>query len=284
MKKPDIKPWSQLDDELEDHGELSGSPRSSFAGGSDERHPSRDAVPSSRGIVRSFTKVDPRWALGPLAASIVWIVWEVVRSLGGDGGIPVVRALGILALLTTAGTMLVLSIAARKNAIATLRQAIFDNGVRPPSDMENSPLGEEMRPFYEALEHHTANIEHRASELLNEHKQLSIDLSLSETHRRKAEAVVEAIPEPILVTDAFDQLVLANPAAAELLGFQVEAAVNKPLAELISDHRLVQHIQQVREVNSRAASRTQEHDFGEVTYLVRFSPFITQTAGGGSLR
>ncbi len=281
MKRPDIKPWSQLDEELEEHGGASNSSRGSFAHDADEHGPLRDGVQSPRGVVRSFTKVDPRWALGPLGASIVWIVWEVVRSIGGDGGIPVVRALGILALLAAAGAMLVLSITARKHAIASLRQAIFDHGVRPPSDLKHSPLGEEMRPFYEALEHHTANIELRASELLSEHKQLGIELSLSETHRRKAEAIVEAIPEPILVTDSFDQLVLANPAAAELLGFEVDDAVNKPLAELVSDHKFVHFIEQVRDVNSRAASRTLEHEFGDATYAVRFSPFVPHAAGGG---
>ncbi|MFH1417112.1 MAG: ATP-binding protein [Planctomycetota bacterium] len=279
MKTPDIKPWSQLDNELEEHGGVSGVPRDSGAGGADGLCPSGDTVSSSSGVVKSYMKIDPRWALGPLAASFVWTAWEVVRSLGEDGGIPAVRALGILAFLAAAAMLLVLSIAARKQAMTSLRHAILDSRVRMPLEIEGLPLGEEMRPFYEALEHHTENVERRASEILTEHKQLGLELSLSESHRRKAEAVVSAIPEPILVTDAFDQLVLANPAAAELFDLPAEGVANKPLAELISDHKLVRFIQQVREVDHRAASRTLEHEIGKVTFAVRLSPFVSRTAG-----
>jgi len=67
-------------------------------------------------------------------------------------------------------------------------------------------------------------------ELQNQRKHLEIKLRLVDAERRQAEALIHGISDAVLVTNAWDELITANPAAEELLGFQTVVALRRPIS------------------------------------------------------
>ena len=66
-------------------------------------------------------------------------------------------------------------------------------------------------------------------------KEFEIELKVATGQRQHAQAVIESINDAVLVTDPFDELLLANSAAGEVLGFEPEAAQRRPLAEVVKN-------------------------------------------------
>jgi two-component system phosphate regulon sensor histidine kinase PhoR len=63
----------------------------------------------------------------------------------------------------------------------------------------------------------------------------------------------------VLVTDAFNEIVMANPAAASILGFDLKTAIHKSIDVVIHDPRLRQLIRDARESGSIDDSKHVEH-------------------------
>jgi len=61
---------------------------------------------------------------------------------------------------------------------------------------------------------------------------------LAEAERDHAETIVQSLHDAVIVTDAYNDLKLANGRAAELLGFDREQVVNQPLDSVVHDDRL----------------------------------------------
>lgn len=61
----------------------------------------------------------------------------------------------------------------------------------------------------------------------------------AEVGRQRLEAILASTPDPVLVTDHHNHLVLANPAAWQVLGFEIEAGRGKPIEDVISHKSLV---------------------------------------------
>ncbi|HVP11661.1 MAG TPA: ATP-binding protein [Phycisphaerae bacterium] len=286
MTQGNIKPWSQIDDEP-DEREAAGRPTAALHDAvADVRRGRANAFSPGLGGKIAWLRITPYWALPPLAAAFAWIGYGMLRSAGQGTGLAVGHAIGALALILAGGGVLVAAMYARKAALAGIREAIARDTRRLPAELADLPVAAELQPFYQAVEQHTGNIERRVAELLDAHQQLSLEMSMSETNRRQAETIIDSIAEPILVTDAYDRLVLANPAAASLLQFAREEALRKPIAEIVPDEKLVRAIRQAREADIRAANRSIEHEVGPQTYAVRFSPLLSegsQTGHGASL-
>jgi len=76
---------------------------------------------------------------------------------------------------------------------------------------------------------------------------------LAEAERDHAESIIQSLHDAVIVTDAYNDLKLANGRAAELLGFDPEQAVNKPLNDVVADERLR------RIIRDAVASSTPNH-------------------------
>ncbi len=73
-------------------------------------------------------------------------------------------------------------------------------------------------------------------QLLERHavdQKLELAQRLSLANQRRAEAIVDSLPDAVLVTNSFGELTLANPGAERLLEFKFEAASGKPLRQVV---------------------------------------------------
>ena len=91
----------------------------------------------------------------------------------------------------------------------------------------------------------------------------------------------------VLVTDSFDELVLANDSAARAFEFDLTKAVRTPVGTIVKDPKLLGMIRDMRQSNSRTERRVVEHNVkgpgGGRTFKVTLSCFTDRTdATGGA--
>jgi two-component system phosphate regulon sensor histidine kinase PhoR len=117
-----------------------------------------------------------------------------------------------------------------------------------------------LRPVTRAFTNSIEQCHEREQTLRGQLRDLEIRHRVSEAERRQVEAVLNVLRDPVLVTDGFNEIVMANPAAAEALGFGLEDAQHKPIEQLVGDRRLCQIIADALEHGSTAECRHVEHE------------------------
>jgi len=100
--------------------------------------------------------------------------------------------------------------------------------------------------------------DHSVEDALLKLKELEIQLKVATAERQHAEAIIYSISDAVLVTDPFDELVLANEAAAKAFDFDL-AAGRAPVHEILSDAKLIELIREMRQSNNKSGRRVLEH-------------------------
>lgn len=91
-------------------------------------------------------------------------------------------------------------------------------------------------------------------------KELEIQLKVVTAEREHAESIINSISDSVLVTDPWDELVLANESAAGALGFVIPRdGSRRPIDGLLPDAKLVSLIREMRQSKSAGGRRIIEH-------------------------
>ena len=98
----------------------------------------------------------------------------------------------------------------------------------------------------------------RADQLAIQRKNLEIQLRIAEANRRQIHAMISGISDAVLITDKFDELLMANPSSAALFKFDLENAPRKTLSALVGESPLVADVAEMRQSHGRANRRTFE--------------------------
>jgi two-component system phosphate regulon sensor histidine kinase PhoR len=121
-----------------------------------------------------------------------------------------------------------------------------------------------------------------------EAKEMEIRMKVATAERQHAEAIIYSISDAVLVTDGFDDVVLANESAARTFEFELSRAERAPVSQVLRDVRLAGMIREMRQSDSRTERRIVEHTVrtptGGRTFKVTLSCFADRhaNAGGGS--
>lgn len=106
-------------------------------------------------------------------------------------------------------------------------------------------------------------------------KELDIQLKVATAERQHAEAIIYSISDAVLVTDPFDEVVLANDSAARTFNFDLSRATRAPIHDVIRDSTMISLIREMRKSDSRSGRRIVEHKVqtpsGERIYKVTLS-------------
>jgi two-component system, OmpR family, phosphate regulon sensor histidine kinase PhoR len=89
-------------------------------------------------------------------------------------------------------------------------------------------------------------------------KELKIQAGAAEAELKQMETVICSISEAVLVTDRYDDLLLANRAAESLLGFSLDQGYRSPIKEVLADQELADLILGIRRTRRRRDSRILE--------------------------
>src|SRR5439155_16356618 len=90
-------------------------------------------------------------------------------------------------------------------------------------------------------------------------RELEIHLRVATAERQHAEAIIYSISDAVLVTDTFDELVLANESAARTFDFDLEQAQSRRVDQVLRDPKIVSMIREMRESEGRGGRRVVEH-------------------------
>ena len=90
-------------------------------------------------------------------------------------------------------------------------------------------------------------------------KELEIQLKVATAERQHAQAIIYSISDAVLVTDPFDELVLANESAARTFDFDLDQSSRRPVSGVLKDLKMIEMIQEMRQSNSKSGRRIVEH-------------------------
>lgn len=271
MSELKLKPW-QIDDPLVDDAATElFSEESSTAPPEDARsETTRDIVRAPGWLARANISV---WlAILPLAAAVAMVATINAAMFQADGVIaPWVRAT-IAALIVASCAAIGWNAVVRRRSVGSVLAALngLSHGHADAATADTLPR--DLRPVWRAIEQHAERIGEGVRNLSDMQRKLQLDLTLAETHRRRTLAVVRALSEPVLVTDPFDQIVLANPAIEELLEFREEEVLRKSIEDVIVVEDIVRIIKETRAADPRAADRRKELTIGDRVFLIATAP------------
>ena len=111
-------------------------------------------------------------------------------------------------------------------------------------------------------------------------RELEIRLRIATAERQHAEAIIYSISDAVLVTDTFDELVLANESAARAFDFDLGVAQRRRVDQVLKDPKVVSLIREMRQSDAPRGRRVVEHRVrtgaGDRTFKITLS-----TVAGG---
>ena len=105
-----------------------------------------------------------------------------------------------------------------------------------PPLSKNNPWHELAGRVKETIEQHSR----RVQELEHAKTALEIRCRRAITECERSQAVLVGVSDPIIVVDDYDEVVLANPGAQELFGFDIEKQENRAVGQLLRCQKLVE--------------------------------------------
>ena len=117
----------------------------------------------------------------------------------------------------------------------------------------------EIRPLISAVNDMVEAAERCMSDAVLKMKELEIQLKVATSERQHAQAIIYSISDAVLVTDTFDELVLANESAARTFQFDLEHSRRARVEEVLRDEKLVEMVRDMRQSNSKTGRRIVEH-------------------------
>lgn len=155
----------------------------------------------------------------------------------------------------TAGLMcFVLTRRASRDIAAEATTSIAEGGARTVDVPDNA-----LRPLVIAMNDCFTAAERSVSDAVGEVKELEIQLKVATGQRQQAQAIIYSINDAVLVTDSFDEVLLANDAAAKTLELELDKIHRRPIDQVLNDPTLVAAIRDVRQSQSKNERRVIEH-------------------------
>ncbi len=117
------------------------------------------------------------------------------------------------------------------------------------------PGGEELERITIPLNRFLTTVQQATGQLESTNRELQIQSRIAEAEKRHTEAIIFSISDAVLVTNRFDELILANAAAERLLGFKLVHSLRQNIDHIIQDTALVRLL---RETRNGARSHTRK--------------------------
>ena len=118
---------------------------------------------------------------------------------------------------------------------------------------------DEITQISQPLNRFLTTIRDEMSRIREENRELQIQSRIADAEKKHTEAIVFSISDAVVVTNRFDELILANDAAERLLGFKLEHSLRKNIDHMIHDGTLVRLIRETRSGGRSFTRKVVEH-------------------------
>ncbi|MCC7351860.1 MAG: PAS domain-containing protein [Phycisphaerales bacterium] len=139
----------------------------------------------------------------------------------------------------------------------------------------------DLRPVAKAINQLIEEVEQTINAANLKTRELQIELKVANAARQHAEAIIYSISDAVLVTDQFDEMMLANDAAARTFDFDLKGSRRSPIDRVLGDQRIVEMVRDMRQSDSRGGRRVVEHELrtpaGPRTFKVTLSTVSDQS-------
>lgn len=204
------------------------------------------------GILSSILLVVVVTAVATAVRAFTFWVWDV------DDASPLMRLLTFAMVVALVSCVVLLPIGfLMDRSVAQLRRSI--EAAASNGELAAAAGAKWFRPVQRALIGAVDQFRQREQTLRTQLGDLEIRHRVSEAERRQTEAVLHALRDAVLVTDAFNEIAMANEMAARILGFDRTASIHQSIDQALKDERLRQLINDARETANFKGSRHVEH-------------------------
>ena len=204
--------------------------------------------------LRVFTTV--ALAIGALTTAVSWLLYHLQpQNPWGFWQSSLIVAGALISLVLGYYALEQQQVLRRRQLLTQFQSCVLAESTETlpvPQDPFAAPLVAEVRQ-------HIHELRTRTTDLQVQKKTLEIQLRLADAEQRQTQTMINGISDAVLVTNDFDELIMANPAAAALFGLELPAALRKPATELIPVAKLVHDIYEMRQNHSRINRRTVEY-------------------------
>lgn len=114
---------------------------------------------------------------------------------------------------------------------------------------------DELGLMVQEFNRYLTRIKSRIEQLKLQKRELDIQIRVADAEKRHTEAIIYSISDAVLVTDSFDELVLANEAAERAFGFAMSRVYRQPISRVIDDPAFVRLISDTRGGNAEEGNR-----------------------------
>ena len=142
---------------------------------------------------------------------------------------------------------------------------------------QSDRFDEIVRPLNEVL----TDVKEQIEELRAQNRELDIQTRVAAAEKNHTEAIIFSISDAVLVTNKFDELILANQAAEKLLGFESPAALRENIDRIISDGTLIRLVRETRGHGQSFTRKVVEHTIDQVGTPRTFNITLSCVVGPG---
>ncbi|MDD4888517.1 MAG: ATP-binding protein [Phycisphaerae bacterium] len=118
---------------------------------------------------------------------------------------------------------------------------------------------DELGQMVQEFNRYLTRIKSRIEQLKLQKRELDIQIRVADAEKRHTEAIIFSISDAVLVTDSFDELVLANESAERTFGFTMSRMYRQPMARIINDSEFVKLVTDTRSENTERRRRVVEY-------------------------
>jgi two-component system phosphate regulon sensor histidine kinase PhoR len=218
--------------------------------------------------------------------AIILLVLTLLASVGGSywlllhGHRPTVwewaQSAAVLLLSVTAAVLVIYSL---RRTWQSQHHALLDHGfscvLADSQDVLTLPDDPIMQGAIGKVRQQLHELRSRVRQAQVSSKNLEIQLRLADAERRQSQTMINGISDAVLVTNSFDELILANPAAADLFSFELKPDGRRPIAGLLGNCRLVTDIADTRTAHGRGNRRAFEWQHGSDTQARSYTVTMT---------
>jgi two-component system phosphate regulon sensor histidine kinase PhoR len=217
-------------------------------------------------------------ALIPLGAGAAYFAtMTATRGLAVTRGDINYLALGVVAVLTA--VMLIVTRRGMSRSIGAVGRQLQSMLDSRQIGLVMSEAGDDLPRVVGPLNALLTATKTRLDALDAANRDLQIQSRVAEAEKHHTEAIIFSISDAVVVTNRFDELVLANQAAEDLLGFSLERGIRRNIDGVLGDETLVRLIREARSHGRGGMRKTVEHqmDHGGVarTFNVTLSCVLT---------